>query len=612
MVISEITEQVEQRRSLESASRSYQALAENSGLGLALCRTVYDAEGKAVDFEFVEVNRLHRAFTGLPPEEVVGRKVSEVIPGFPQDLIDLQNQVALSGEPREEEIYEPHLGRWYRLNLYSPEPGYFVSLFADITAEKAAGSERKRAEEAQWESEERFRSVFTSNVTALALWHTDGRLLEANDRFLEVIGYSRSEFEAGEVRWVEATPPDMRQRDQDAVKALVAGEDIEPYEKEFEHPDGTRVPVLIGGSMLRGSAEMGVAFAIDITERKAAEEALRSSEKTFAELIERSPFGTYVVDSEFRIAFMNASSQTGAFRNVRPLIGRPFTEAMHTLWPDDVAEDIISHFRHTLETGEPYYSPRFTNPRHDVEMVESYEWELQRIALPDGQWGVICYYFDSSDLRAAQAALQENEERLRLVLDNSLDGINLLDLSTGRYTIMNPAQAAMTGFSMDELNGMSAEEAYDRVHPDDRLTSVEQQKRVAAGEGGAEPVEYRWRVKSGEYRWFSDRRQVVRDKQGQPVALVGISRDITERKQAEEALRASEERYRRLAEENERLYRQQLDIAENLQAAFLHIPSELGPVRLGHLYRSATEAARVGGDFYDVFEVKEARSPPHG
>ena len=78
----------------------------------------------------------------------------------------------------------------------------------------------------------------------------------------------------------------------------------------------------------------------------------------------------------------------------------------------------------------------------------------------------------------------------------------------------------------------------------------------------------------------------------------------TEAERVSEALGNSEERYRILAEENERLYRQQLDIAESLQLALLDIPSEIGPLRIGHLYRSATEAARVGGDFYDVFEVK--------
>lgn len=78
-----------------------------------------------------------------------------------------------------------------------------------------------------------------------------------------------------------------------------------------------------------------------------------------------------------------------------------------------------------------------------------------------------------------------------------------------------------------------------------------------------------------------------------------------ERARVEEALRRSEEKYRLLAAENERLYRQQLDIAESLQLTLLHVPSEIGRLKLGHLYRSASEAARVGGDFYDVFDVKD-------
>ncbi len=84
-----------------------------------------------------------------------------------------------------------------------------------------------------------------------------------------------------------------------------------------------------------------------------------------------------------------------------------------------------------------------------------------------------------------------------------------------------------------------------------------------------------------------------------------LSQSIKDREKLMQGLEASEERFRALAEENERLYEQQLDIAERLQGTLLNIPSEIGPFKLGHLYRSATEAARVGGDFYDVFEVKE-------
>jgi len=94
---------------------------------------------------------------------------------------------------------------------------------------------------------------------------------------------------------------------------------------------------------------------------------------------------------------------------------------------------------------------------------------------------------------------------------------------------------------------------------------------------------------------------------GEVTAAVVIYEDISAQKAAEKALRRSEERYRALAAENGRLYRQQLNIAESLQRALLNIPSEIGRVRVGHLYRSATDAAKVGGDFYDVFQVRQGK-----
>jgi serine phosphatase RsbU (regulator of sigma subunit) len=84
-----------------------------------------------------------------------------------------------------------------------------------------------------------------------------------------------------------------------------------------------------------------------------------------------------------------------------------------------------------------------------------------------------------------------------------------------------------------------------------------------------------------------------------------LSQSLTDRETLMRRLEASERRYRVLAGENERLYEQQLGIADHLQQALLNIPSDIGPLKVGHLYRSATEAARVGGDFFDVFEVKE-------
>ncbi len=155
---------------------------------------------------------------------------------------------------------------------------------------------------------------------------------------------------------------------------------------------------------------------------------------------------------------------------------------------------------------------------------------------------------DITERKQAEIALKESENMFRIIVENSRDGINMLDLKTGKYVFMSPAQVKLTGFSAEEINSISAEEAYNRTFPDDREVTIAQQKRVAAGEDVSQPVEYRWKVKSGEYRWFSDNRNLVRDDHGQPIALVGISRDITERKKTEDALQASEEKYRQIVE----------------------------------------------------------------
>ena len=140
--------------------------------------------------------------------------------------------------------------------------------------------------------------------------------------------------------------------------------------------------------------------------------ALGGSERSFVELVEQMPFGVYIVDADFRIAYMNPISRNVAFRNIRPVVGRPFDEAVRILWPEPVASEIIAVFRRTLDTGEPYRSENFVNPRADIHEIEGYEWELHRIELPDGRYGVVCYFFDSTKLRDTKRALVESQSAL--------------------------------------------------------------------------------------------------------------------------------------------------------------------------------------------------------
>jgi len=167
-------------------------------------------------------------------------------------------------------------------------------------------------------------------------------------------------------------------------------------------------------------------------------------------------------------------------------------------------------------------------------------------------YGMIGYALDITERKRAEQALRIREERLRAILESSRDGIHQLDLETGKYVWMSPSQEKLTGFNLDELN-VTLSQAGERLHPEDRPVVNAFFEQVSNGQVPEESIVYRWRAKSGEYRWFDDKRSPIYDEQGNIIALVGVSRDITERKNAEEALRERELQFRLLSETAGRL-----------------------------------------------------------
>ena len=131
-------------------------------------------------------------------------------------------------------------------------------------------------------------------------------------------------------------------------------------------------------------------------------------------------------------------------------------------------------------------------------------------------------------------ALQESEDRFRSVLDSSLDAAYRRDLQTDSYDYMSPVIEQITGFSSIEISAMSTNEALDHVHPYDRpRVASELFLSLHAGSG---TFDYRFKCKDGNYRWLADYFKVIKDQNSSPQYISGVVRDITERKQAEEAL----------------------------------------------------------------------------
>jgi PAS domain S-box-containing protein len=536
-------EQVEE--SLKQSEEKYHQLFSSMTEMFQVIELIYDENGKAFDYYYRDVNSAFEKLVGKTRVQIVDKRVKDLF-GIVEDYwIKVYAEVAKTGEPLHFENYGAELDKWYEIYAWKTNDAQVAIIFTDVT-------ERKKVEEALRFSEAHYRTLFSSIGEGFELMELifdenkavcDLRYLEVNDTYEKQTGLKAKDVVGKTVRelfpkiegmWIEVFD-----------KVIKTGL---PTRLEDYHQDTGRYYSTFYFPF--GKKEVGVLFS-DVTERKKAEEKVNQSMKTFLELIERAPFGIYVINSEFCIAHMNKGSQNGAFRNVRPLIGRDFSEAMHILWPEPTASEIISHFRHTLETGEPYYSPQFINPRHDVEIVESYEWELQRIWLPDGQYGVICYYFDSTKLREtervlyeAQAKLKEYsanlerlvEERTKKLELSSLYARNLIEASLdplvtinvdGKITDVNKATELATGCSRKELIG--SDFSFYFAEPEKAEVGY---KRVFA-EGVVKDYPLAIKQKTGRIVDVLYNATVYRNDAGNVQGVFAAARDITEQKKAE-------------------------------------------------------------------------------
>ncbi|WP_375511595.1 PAS domain S-box protein [uncultured Nostoc sp.] len=230
------------------------------------------------ELRYIHANEALAVTNGVPQSQHIGRTFREVLPEWAAQIEPVFEQVMQTRQPllnqeMSGETYPPGV---YRCSLVSYYPvclsdgqllGVGISSI-DIT-------QLKQTEQALQESEAKFRSVVESNMIGIGFWSRDGKITEANDALLNMVGYTREELLAGTLRWQELTPTEYVSLDKEALTQFQDSSFCTPYEKEYIRKDGSRFPILIGGSHFEGTVDRGAFFVLDITERKQAEERLR-------------------------------------------------------------------------------------------------------------------------------------------------------------------------------------------------------------------------------------------------------------------------------------------------------------------------------------------------
>jgi PAS domain S-box-containing protein len=221
-----------------------------------------------------------------------------------------------------------------------------------LASQAAISLENSRLYRDLAERESRIRRLVDANIIGIFIWELEGRILEANDAFLSMLGYDREDLVAGRLHWTDLTPPEWRDRDERQwMPELRLKGRLQPFEKEYFRKDGNRVPVLIGVATFEETGNHGVAYVLDLTERKRAQDAMSKASAELARVSRITALSAltasiaHEVNQPLSGIITNASTCLRMLDSSPPNIDGARQTAQRTIRDGNRASDVIARLR---------------------------------------------------------------------------------------------------------------------------------------------------------------------------------------------------------------------------------------------------------------------------
>jgi len=402
-------------------------------------------------------------------------------------------------------------------------------VLTDLTALRAAEARTAKAHEALREQ-----NAFLEQAQAsvgLGWWIADSQpdgQLKASPEASRILGLHPGEFDSTATFWSLVHPDDASKVSDAAAAALNDGVPFH-VEHRIVRPDRKVRWVLQSAVVERdeaGVARRMLGICQDITDRKRIEEENRAAAAYNRSLIEASLDPLVTIDPDGMITDVNTATEQATGYARAELLGTEFSRYF--------TEPDLAHasYEQAFHDGSVRDYP--LDLRHRDGHITSVLYNASLYRDPSGRvLGIFAAARDVTQIRRTQAALRESEERLRALFDNAPVGIDDRALS-GEFVRANPRFCQITGYSVDELRSLRLR---DIIHPDDLDADLANVQRLVSGEIDSYSMEKRLLRKGGGVVWAEVNRAVVRDPGGNPLLLVGIVRDITAQRQAEDDVR---------------------------------------------------------------------------
>jgi PAS domain S-box-containing protein len=543
---------------------------------------------KDIEGRYVYVNKKESEL-GAYRAGAIGKTDAEL---WPAEIASVyranDHQVITTGEPLQ--TVEPSLADGEQCYMLVSK---FPIFDQDGSVVMVAGAgvditDRIQAEEALRESENKFRQLLASNIIGVVFWSLQGEVLDANDLFLNTVGYTREDLRQGKLSWKKLTPPEYVHVDEKAIGELTSTGTCARFEKEYIRKDGSRVSVLIGSALLEPKKDVGSSFVMDITERKRVELALDERLRFETLLTELSAafasLPTTKVDQEIDKWLQNLVEFLNLDRAIFDQVGEDGMTLSRThshtargidTQPLDVANNQAPWITEQLLQGNTVKWSRIPD---DIPEQASQEREFARrigaksvLSIPVCIGGAVICAVSFTSMRNYRDWSDEMVARLRLVGEifaNAIARKRGEEALFQRQAKLNEAQRLASIGSWewdiltdgltysDELRHIYGFEGEDRsspnkafseaVHRDDR---PHRNAAVDAALRGGPPynVEFRIIRPDKSVRFVHSRGQLTCDEAGKPVRMIGMAQDITERKRAAKELEEANHQLRFLS-----------------------------------------------------------------
>lgn len=502
------------------------------------------------ELRYVYANEALAEINGISLRAHLGHTLREVLPTWADYLEPIFRDVMQTGEPllNQEISGETNPPGHYRHSLVNYYPVYLPDgqlLGVGVTAIDV--TDLKRTEQALRESEAKFRSVVESNMIGIGFWNDQRHRVEVNDALLNMLGFSRDEFAAIE-NWQTLTPPEYRPLDEQAAMQVAQYGYCTPYEKEFITKDGLRIPVLVGSGHVVDQCNQGPFFVLDIRDRKQAEQAriqlleeLEAKQKLLETVIQQMPAGLAVMDAQTGHLLLQ-NEQLRQILNEQPLL----TEEIN---------DYAYQYQVRRNDGQ-FYAVAELPLMRALKRGEIVRSEELHVVWQDGERKILLVdaspiYNTHEQIELAVATFyditerQQAQEQIQLYADvvrNAQIGIvvwrlpDLLDPTSFVLVTANLAASHLTGVDLEFMHGRPMAE----IFPGLLQTSLPQAYVDVIRDARPQDL--------GEIQYSDDRvSENIFSLKAFPLPdrCIGIAfENITDRKRTEEALRASEERFR--------------------------------------------------------------------